>query len=47
MVKRDYRNFNENEFQGSVHNLDWESIVDIKLTDTNLSINNFFNSVTC
>ena len=37
MVKRDYRNFNENEFQGAIHNLDWESIVDIKLKYPNLS----------
>ena len=46
MVKRDYRNFNENEFHGAIHNLDWESIVDIKLKDPNLPINNFLNSVT-
>ena len=46
MVKKDYCNFNGNEFQGAIHNLDWESLVDIKLKDPNLSINNF-NSVTC
>ena len=30
MVKRDYHNFNENEFQDAMRNLDWVSIVDIK-----------------
>ena len=45
MVKRDYRFFNENEFQWAIQNLDWESIVNIKLKDPNHSINNFFNRV--
>ena len=33
MVKRDCRVFNEKEFQWAIQNLDWESIVHIKLKD--------------
>ena len=46
MVKRGCRNFNENEFQETIYNLDWVSIVDIKSKDPNHLINNFFNNVT-
>ena len=44
IVKRDYRNFNENEVQEAIY--DWVSIVDIKSKDPNNSINNFMNSAT-
>ena len=46
MVKRGYRNFNENEFQEAIHHLYWISIVDIKSKDPNHTVNNFLNSVT-
>ena len=46
MYKRDYSNFNENEFKEAVDGLDWHSIVDIIQKDPNHSLNNFYNSIT-
>ena len=46
MYKRDYSNFNENEFKEAVDGLDWHSIVDINQKDPNHLLNNFYNSIT-
>ena len=46
MYKRDYSNFDENEFKEAVDGLDWHSIVDINQKDPNHSLNNFYNSIT-
>ena len=46
MYKRDYSNFDENEFKEAVDSLDWHSIVDINQKDPNHSLNNFYNSIT-
>ena len=46
MYKRDYSNFNENEFKEGVDGLDWHSIVDINQKDPNHSLNNFYSSIT-
>ena len=46
IFKRDYSNFNENEFKEAVDRLDWHSIVDINQKDPNRSLNNFYNSIT-
>ena len=46
MFKRDYSNFNENEFKEAIDRLDWESIVDVNQKDPNRSLNNIYNSIT-
>ena len=43
MLKRDYSNFNENEFKEAIDRLDWEST---NQKDSNSSLNNFYNSIT-
>ena len=43
MFKRDYSNFNENEFKEAIDRLDWEST---NQKDSNRSLNNFYNSIT-
>ena len=46
LFKRDFSNFNKNEFKQAVNNFDWNLIVNIDQKDPNLSINNFYNSIT-
>ena len=46
IFKRDYSNFNENEFKEAVDRLDWHSVVGINQKDPNRSLNNFYNSIT-
>ena len=43
IFKRDYSNFNENEFKEAIDRLDWVSIVDFNQKDPNCSLNNFYN----
>ena len=45
LFKRDFSNFNKNEFEQAVNNFDWNLIVNIDQKDPNLSINNFYNSI--
>ena len=46
LFKRDFSNFNKNVFKQPVNNFDWNLIVNIDQKDPNLSINNFYNSIT-
>ena len=43
IFKRDYSNFNENEFKEAGDRLDWLSVVDINQKDPNRSLNNIYN----
>ena len=46
LFKRDFRNFNEREFEETVLKMNWENICNVQSNDPNLSCNNYFNSIT-
>ena len=46
LFKRDFRNFNEREFEETVLKMNWENISNEQSNDPNLSCNNYFNSIT-
>ena len=46
LFKRDFRNFNEREFEETVLKTNWENICNLGSNETNLSCNNYFNSIT-
>ena len=46
LFKRDFRNFNEDEFRKTISGYNWETIVNIQGNDPDLSLNNFYNSIT-
>ena len=42
LFKRDFRNFNEREFEETVLKMNWENICNVQSNDPNLSCNNYF-----
>ena len=46
LYKRDFSNFIEDEFKEAVSNFNWDSIVNLQNKDPNLSLSNFYNSIT-
>ena len=46
LYKRDFSNFNENEFNETILNLDWDDIVKLHNNDPNFSFNKFYNTIT-
>ena len=46
LFKRDFRNFNEREFEETVLKMNWQNICNLQSNDPNLSCNNYFNSIT-
>ena len=41
--KRNFKNFNEREFQETLSGVNWDTILSLDNNDPNLSINNFYN----
>ena len=46
LFKRDFRNFNEREFEETVLKMNSQNICNLQSNDPNLSCNNYFNSIT-
>ena len=46
LFKRDFRSFNEREFQETVLQMNGQNICNLQSNDPNLSCNNYFNSIT-
>ena len=46
LYKRDFKNFNEREFEELVLSMNWDNICSLEKNDPNFSCNNYFNSIT-
>ena len=46
LFKRDFSNFNDDEFKKAVNELNWVNIVKLDLKDPNISLNNFYKNLT-
>ena len=46
LFKRDFSNFNDDEFRKEVNQINWDVIVKLYLKDPNLSLNNFYTNLT-
>ena len=46
LFKRDFSNFNDDEFRKEVNQINWDVIVKVDLKDPNLSLNNFYTNLT-
>ena len=46
LFKRDFSNFNDDEFKKAVNELNWVNIVKLDLKDANISLNNFYKNLT-
>ena len=45
LFKRDFRNFNEREFEETVLKMNWGNICNLQSDHLNLSCNNYFNNI--
>ena len=47
MYERNYRNFNEREFNETLNNMHWDEILSLEENDPNISMNNLHQHINC
>ena len=45
IYQRNFKYFNEREFQGILNGINWDNILSLNASDPNLSMNNFYNQI--